>query len=203
MKDPKEQVVGDFAKQLVADIDNTQTINLNLISQNEGGPVLIDQFVTGKVDIGDLLSGTAETFRDNVLHFVTERLAIPDYEKNKMNTSNADFLDAHHKGLASEVEYLRDTYPFRDISYVGEGYDQSSLKLDPTGTTGTINYKIDYNDVKMILQENITVDPTTKAIQSTSIISKNYFLVAPARPIEPIHHGTELIPTGFTSLMKI
>jgi hypothetical protein len=170
LKNPKGKVVGQFAKQMVNAINNGQKVNLRLV--NSSNKVMIDQFVTGKVDMGDMLKGGNAAFKDNVLHFVNERFAVADYEKNKATTSQADFSAAHTAGLNSEVKYLQELYPKATIAYTGEGFDNSSLKMNTKTGVGSVNYNINFTGVNLVFSLKVTTNATTKApVVSNQVLS--------------------------------
>ena len=73
-----------------------------------GQSVLIDDFDRGYVDVDDLLGSDDTSFELNLLHFLTERAAVRNYER-RIGTrfSDAEFDRAHAAGIAAETEYLR------------------------------------------------------------------------------------------------
>ena len=175
LKDPKGKVVGEFAKQIVAGINNGQKVGLDLV--NSSNSVMIDQFSTGKVDMGDMLKGGNAAFKDNVLHFVNERFAVADYESNKATTSAADFGTAHNAGLSSEEKYLKELYPKATIAYTGEGYDNASLKMNAKTGTGSINYNINFTGVNLVFSMKVTTDAATKAPVASNVVLRYSFEV--------------------------
>jgi hypothetical protein len=177
LKDAKAKVVGEFAKQMVAAINNTQKVNLRLI--NSSNSVMIDAYATGEIDMGDMLKGTNATFKDNILHLVNERLSVKDYEKNKAATAMP--ASAHATGLKAEEKFIKELYPLATVGFKSEGVDVASLKVDPKTGTGSVNYNFDFTNVKLVFQMKVVTDPVTKNPTMTNVVLKNYFeVVKPA-----------------------
>ena len=80
--DKKVVETDEYSKQIVAAINDAQTVNLNLIDQNDA--VFGDSFATGQVDNDDMMGMSEKLFLSNVMHFIVERFATPDYEKTRL-----------------------------------------------------------------------------------------------------------------------
>ncbi|WP_343658374.1 hypothetical protein [Chryseobacterium sp.] len=173
IKNTKQKITGEFNKQFSKQIISSNPTDLDLI--NASDKVMIDSFVTGEVDMGDMLTGTPETFKDNVLHFVTERKEIKSYKDNKDSTSRSEFVKAHKAGTDAEVKYIQSLYPDKSISFKGEGYDNSSLKTDNTGKS-SINYNFNFGDVNLTFIMKTTISPSGKPSASNQVL-KNKFII--------------------------
>ena len=165
-KDPKAVGMDEYSTQMLAAINDPQTVNLDLLGKSDA--VLIDSFGTGEVDTADMFSGTDQMFRLNLLHFVVERFAIPNYEVNKATTSNTDFGKAHQLGLDAEGRYLKQMYPKKTIAFTGESVDNASQKVDKHGN-GTINYLFDFTDVEYVFKLKVKANSMTNEVLSNKV----------------------------------
>lgn len=159
----------EYSKQLIAAIDDAQTVNLNLISQDD--TVFIDSFASGQVDYDDMIGLEGDMFRNWLMHFVVERFALADYEKNKAGASREDFLKAHEKGHEAQEKQLIAWYPTKTIKYVGEGLENATKKVDASGN-GTIEYHFDFTDVKHVFVQNVVNN-----VVKESIVSSRFMVV--------------------------
>jgi hypothetical protein len=157
----------EYSKQLIAAIDDAQTVNLNLISQDDA--VFIDSFASGKVDYDDMIGLEGDMFRNWLMHFVVERFAIADYETNKAGASSEDFRKAHEKGHEAQEKQLKAWYPTKTIKYVGEGLENSTKKVDASGN-GTIEYHFDFTDVKHVFVQNVVNNAVKESIVSSKFV---------------------------------
>ncbi len=156
---------------MVAARNNTQKVNLSLVDASNS--VMIDAFATGEVDMGDMLAGSNDAFKDNVIHFVVERFDVADYEKNKglgMPSS------AHSTGIGAEEKFIKELYPRAVVGFQSEGMDKSSLLYNATTGTGSVNYTFDFKDVKLIFQMQVVKDPSSgRPTMTNVVVQKNYF----------------------------
>ncbi|NRR91374.1 RHS repeat-associated core domain-containing protein [Winogradskyella undariae] len=173
VRNPKK-VEGTFAENLNKAIKSENVQTLKLVDASES--VMIDAFNSGKVDMGDMLSGNANTFKDNVLHFVMERNDIEGgFDKNKDTASRQDFNDAHQAGIDAEVDFIKETFgEDLNIEFKGEGFDNSSLKVGEDGT-GSVNYVFDFGDVKLNFNLKVITGEDGE-ISVTNEVLKNEFV---------------------------
>jgi hypothetical protein len=92
-------------------IDRAEVVPMRLITREglvRGEAPLIDDFDSAYVDLDDLLGSDDLSFQMNLLHFLTERFAVRNYER-RIGTafSEAEFQRAHAAGLQAETEHLR------------------------------------------------------------------------------------------------
>ncbi len=123
-------VKGEFGKVMESGINDKQTVKFRL--RENSNSVLIDNFYTGAVDIGDL--GNIEnklTYQITVAHFTIERFQIKDYEMNKLSTSDEDFIKAHDEALSWEMNYYKKLFPNKTIHFPKEGIDKNSIGYNP------------------------------------------------------------------------
>ena len=165
--DPAKTSIEVYSKEMAAAIADPQTIILNLISKEDS--TFIDSFASGEVDYDDMKSLPFNMFRIWLLHFVTERLAIPSYEANKATASNAEFLAAHEKGHEAQERQMREWFPKKTIKYKSEGFDEASKVVDAAGN-GSINYVFDFTDVKHVFKQPIVGGVTKENIISSKIV---------------------------------
>jgi hypothetical protein len=131
----------------------------------------IDSFADGLVDYDDMKSLSVNLFRNRLLHFVVERYAVANYEKNKATTSNADFLVAHKKGNESIERQMKEWFPKKTIKFKSEGFDASTKVVDKSGN-GSIDYIFDYTDVQHVFKQPIVSGVTKENIISSKIVVK-------------------------------
>ena len=114
--------VVNFDTKMMQFIDDTNLAPMRLIT-NEGRiggqRILIDDFDSAYVDVDDMLACSDLSFQLNLIHFLEERLAIPDYAR-KIGTNIGGFNRAHAAGIASETEHLRSIVGDPDIQFVFE-----------------------------------------------------------------------------------
>ena len=157
----------EYSKQLIAAIDDAQTVKLNLISQDDS--VFIDSFASGEVDYDDMIGLEGDMFRNWLMHFVVERFAIADYETNKAGASAEDFRKAHEKGHEAQEKQLKAWYPTKTIKYVDEGLENDTKKVDASGN-GTIEYHFDFTDVKLVFVQNVVNNVVKESIVSSRFV---------------------------------
>lgn len=165
-KDKKKTATDEYSKQIVAAIADGQEVTLNLISKDDVR--FIDSFPGGQVDYDDMKNLSADLFRLNFLHIIVERFSIADYEKNKATTSAAGFSAAHKKGLESEERVLKTMFPKKTIKYKGEALVPGSKKVDKAGN-GSIDYEVDFTDVKYVFTQPIESNVTKENIIKSKI----------------------------------
>ena len=152
LENKKATGTDEFTKKMIAAINNPQNVELRLIVENDA--VFIDSFGSGSVDSADMLVLSTTMFKASLIHFIVERFAVKDYEKNKSTTSAADFKKAHKAGLEAEEAFLKEIYPKKTIKFTTEGLDQKSKVVDKN-KDGTINYIINFTDVQYVFTQPI------------------------------------------------
>jgi hypothetical protein len=159
--------IREYSKQVIAAIDQAQTIKLRLISQDD--TVFQDAFATGDVDYDDMMGLNGDMFRNWFMHFVVERAVVADYEKNKAKASDATFNKAHEKGHEAQEKQMKAWYPTKNIKYIGEGLVESTRKVDASGN-GTIEYHFDFTDVKHVYVQNVRANAVKESIVSSKLL---------------------------------
>lgn len=122
--------VENFDTKMMQFIDDTNLAPMRLITNAglvDGQRLLIDSFNLAYVDLDDMLACSDLSFQMNLIHFLEERLAIPDYAR-KIGTNIAGFNRAHHAGLVAETEHLRSVVGDPTIEFVFEE-DQGNGRL--------------------------------------------------------------------------
>lgn len=157
----------EYSKQLIAAIDQAQTINLALVSQDD--TIFHDAFATGEVDYDDMIGLEGDMFRNWFMHFVVERAAVADYDKNKATATDADFNKAHDKGREAQEKQMKAWYPTKNIKFIGEGLDETTRKVDASGN-GTIEYHFDFTDVKHVYVQNVRNNAVLESIVSSKFL---------------------------------
>ena len=114
--------VENFDRKMMQFIDDTNLAPMRLITNEglvDGQRLLIDSFNLAYVDLDDMLACSDLSFQMNLIHFLEERLAIPEYAR-KIGTNIAGFNRAHHAGIVAETEHLRSVVGDPDIQFVFE-----------------------------------------------------------------------------------
>ncbi|MGI8429003.1 MAG: hypothetical protein ACR2OB_06795 [Solirubrobacteraceae bacterium] len=112
----------NFDTKMMQFIDDTNLAPMRLITNDGligGQRLLIDSFNLAYVDLDDMLACSDLSFQLNLIHFLEERLAIPDYA-SKIGTNIQGFDRAHHAGLTAETEHLRSVVGDPTIEFVFE-----------------------------------------------------------------------------------
>lgn len=121
--------VTPFDRRMQAFIDRAEVVPLRLItSAGRVGTratgfsnLLVDSLSAGYLDLDDMRASDDNSFKMNLLHLLTERFAVPNYERRiGTNFSDAEFQRAHAAGLQAEAQYLRDTIGDPTIRFVFE-----------------------------------------------------------------------------------
>jgi hypothetical protein len=114
--------VVNFDTKMMQFIDDANLAPMRLITNNglvDGERLLIDSFNLAYVDLDDMLACSDLSFQLNLIHFLEERLAIPDYAR-KIGTDIQGFDRAHRAGLAAETEHMRSVVGDPTIEFVFE-----------------------------------------------------------------------------------
>lgn len=132
-----EAAKDDFDRKMTGFIGEAQVIPLRLITgagrvRGAAGnfvPLTADSFVSGYVDLDDLLGSSDIGFKLLLAHFITERLQVPNYAR-RIGTAGLVplFNRAHNRGRDAEAEVLADLLNDPSIRHQ---YDE----LKPNGTT--------------------------------------------------------------------
>jgi hypothetical protein len=125
----------EFERRVKALIDSGTVIPLRL-TNHEGlvgsrahgfnTQVEVDEFNSGYVDIDDLLASDDLGLQTGMIHFLTERSAVRNYERrvgtfldaDENFVNQAEFDRAHQQGLDAETEVVRDFFQDRTIRLV-------------------------------------------------------------------------------------
>lgn len=127
----------EFDRKMTGFIDAGQVIPLRLITsagrvQGGGGtfvPLTADSFITGYVDLDDLLGSSDLGFQLLLAHFITERLQVRNYARRIGTAGLAPLFNrAHARGREAEAEVLQDVLGDPSIRH---HFDE----LKPNGTT--------------------------------------------------------------------
>jgi hypothetical protein len=133
-------LVENFDTKMMQFIDDENLAPMRLITNNglvDGERLLIDSFNLAYVDLDDMLACSDLSFQMNLIHFLEERLAIPNYA-SKIGTDIAGFQRAHHAGIVAETEHLRsvvgdDTIEFTFEEDQGNGRVVFGFRSRPNG----------------------------------------------------------------------
>lgn len=104
-------------------IDRSALVPMRLINHQGlvgGGPLFADSFVSAYVDLDDLMADDLYSFQSDLLHFLTERFQVKDYDKKIGTNMDNKFDQAHRAGKAAEAEQLQALFNDPSIAFVYE-----------------------------------------------------------------------------------
>ncbi len=113
-----EAALTHFDRKMQGFIDRAEVIPMRLITSAgrlvAGGasfPVIADSFVTGYVDLDDLLATDSLGFQSILIHFLTERFSVPDYERLIGTAAlGTQFNRAHTAGHEAQVQHFQSVF---------------------------------------------------------------------------------------------
>lgn len=127
-----------FDRNMIAFIDSTSVIPLRLItgaglvgSRASGfSSLLIDSFMSGYLDLEDLMNSDDTSFQMNLLHILTERSRARNYDRrigtaglspiDAAGNLTPEFRRAHLAGNNAEASFLQDIFNDPTIRFVRE-----------------------------------------------------------------------------------
>jgi hypothetical protein len=104
-----EAALTNFDRQMRGFIDRAEVVPMRLITSAGfvgGGPLLVDSLELAYVDLDDLLGSDDLSFQLNLIHVLTERFGVRNYER-RIGTNMPEFDRVHRAGLEAEAEHLR------------------------------------------------------------------------------------------------
>lgn len=117
VKDPAN--LTHFDRRMMDFIDRAALVPMRLINHEGrvgGGNLFADSFIAAYVDLDDLLADDLYSFQSDLLHFLTERFQVKDYDRKVGTNFSGEFPKAHRAGKDAEAEQLRAL--FKDPSIV-------------------------------------------------------------------------------------
>lgn len=99
----------NFDRKMKAYIDREEVVPMRLITSAGfvgGGPLLVDSLQEAYVDLDDLLGRDDLSFQLNLIHMLTERFGVRDYER-RIGTNMPEFNRVHRAGLEDEAAHLQ------------------------------------------------------------------------------------------------
>jgi Domain of unknown function (DUF4157) len=121
VKDAK--ALGHFDKRMMDFIDRAALVPMRLITHQGlvgGSNLFADSFVSAYVDLDDLMADDLYSFQSDLLHFLTERFQVKDYDKKIGTNMGGEFPKAHQAGKDAEAEQLRALFKDPSIVFVYE-----------------------------------------------------------------------------------
>lgn len=134
-----------FDRQMISFIDIASVLPLRLItssglvgSRSTGfSSLLIDSFMSGYLDLEDMMRSDDNSFQMNLLHILTERSRARNYARrigtaglspiDATGAETPEFRRAHQAGIDSENAYLRDIFSDPTIRFMGENLSGDNL----------------------------------------------------------------------------
>ena len=105
-----EAAQNNFDREMRGFIDRGEVVPMRLITRQGlvgGGALLIDSLQEAYVDLDDMMGSDDLSFEMNLIHFLTERFRIRNYERRIGTNMDAEFDRAHAAGIQAETEHLR------------------------------------------------------------------------------------------------
>lgn len=127
-----------FDRNMIAFIDSASVLPLRLItgaglvgSAASGfSTLLVDSFMSGYLDLEDLMNSDDTSFQMNLIHILTERSRARNYERrigtaglspiDAVGNLTPEFRRAHQAGNNAEALFLQDIFNDPSIRFVGE-----------------------------------------------------------------------------------
>ena len=130
----------NFDRRMIDFIDLVPVIPMRLINRTGyvgGEPLRMDSLQEAYVDIDDLLSSTDLGFQLILIHFLTERSRVHNYER-RIGTPMPEFDVAHRAGREAEAEHLRSLIGDPTIRYV---YEERRDPANPATSRYVIGFR--------------------------------------------------------------
>jgi hypothetical protein len=102
--------INNFDREMMGFIDRAEVVPMRLITRHGlvgGGALLIDSLQEAYVDLDDMMGSDDLSFEMNLIHFLTERFRIRNYERRIGTNMDAEFNRAHAAGIEAETNHLR------------------------------------------------------------------------------------------------
>jgi hypothetical protein len=118
-----EAALTHFDKQMRDFIDRDALVPMRLINHRGrvgGEHLFADSFISAYVDLDDLMADDIYSFQSDLLHFLTERFQVEDYDRKIGTDMSALFPKAHRAGKQAEAEQLQALLNDRSIKFVYE-----------------------------------------------------------------------------------
>lgn len=114
-----------FDKSMKGFIDQPGVVPMRLITSKgyvAGGPLFADSFMSAYVDLDDLLADDIYSFQSDLLHFLTERFHVKDYDRKIGTDMDGQFPAAHRAGKDAEAAQLQSLFNDPSIAF---NYEES------------------------------------------------------------------------------
>ncbi|MDD5389871.1 MAG: DUF4157 domain-containing protein [Gallionellaceae bacterium] len=112
-----------FDKKMKDFIDSAALVPMRLVNHDGlvgGSNLFADSFVSAYVDLDDLMADDLYSFQSDLLHFITERFQVKDYDKKIGTNMGGQFDKAHKAGKDAEAEQLRALFKDPSIFFLYE-----------------------------------------------------------------------------------
>ncbi|MGY0614927.1 eCIS core domain-containing protein [Vibrio sp. FJH11] len=126
-----ENALTPFDQRITGFIDRAEMVPMRLITGAGyvgGAPLLMDELRRGYVDLDDLMASDDLGFQSVMLHFLTERFNVRNYDRRLgMLNLDAEWDRVHPLGIRAEAEFLQDV--FNDPSIYHNWVDENASRL--------------------------------------------------------------------------
>lgn len=112
-----------FDRKMKEFIDRDALVPMRLITHRglvAGQPLLADSFISAYVDLDDLMKDDLYSFQSDLMHFLTERFQVKNYDKKIGTNFSALFPKAHKAGKDAEAALLQDIFKDPSIHFLYE-----------------------------------------------------------------------------------
>lgn len=127
VKDAAPAALTHFDKVMKGFMDRDDVVPMRLIT-GKGyvgrGPLFADDFRSAYVDLDDLMADDLYSFQSDLLHFLTERFQVKNYERLIGTDFSAQFEKAHQAGKEAEAANLRELFNDPSIVFNYEQFDR-------------------------------------------------------------------------------
>jgi hypothetical protein len=118
-----EAALTHFDRKMKAFIDRDALVPMRLITHRGlvgGQPLMADSFISAYVDLDDLMKDDIYSFQSDLMHFLTERFQVKNYDKRIGTDFSALFPKAHKAGKDAEAALLQDIFKDPSIHFLYE-----------------------------------------------------------------------------------
>jgi len=112
-----------FDQKMKDFIDRDPLVPMRLINHQGlvgGSNLFADSFISAYVDLDDLMADDLYSFQSDLLHFLTERFQVKDYDRKIGTNMDGQFDKAHKAGKDAEAEQLRSLFNDPSIYFLYE-----------------------------------------------------------------------------------
>jgi hypothetical protein len=118
-----ETALTHFDRTMKEFIDRDALVPMRLITHRglvDGQTLVADSFISAYVDLDDMMKDDLYSFQSDLMHFLTERFQVKNYDKKIGTDFSALFPKAHKAGKDAEAALLQDIFKDPSIHFLYE-----------------------------------------------------------------------------------